>query len=185
MPSSIKESEVAGSLTNLDDVMAANFKITSASFGFDDAIPEQFTCEGAGISPPISWGDPPDGTESLALIVDDPDAPNRTFVHWLLFNLPPDRRGLPQDLDLEEHFADSDLQPVEGVNDFGDTGYGPPCPPPGDDPHGYSFRLYALDTTLDLGPGVTRDQLTDAMQSHILAEADLVGRYQRSAEPAL
>ena len=159
--------------------MAANFKITSASFGFDTSIPEQYTCEGAGISPPLSWSNPPDKTESFALVADDPDAPGKTFAHWVLFNLPVDRRELPADLDVEKHFRDDARQPVEGVNDFGDTGYGAPCPPPGDDPHGYSFRLYALDTTLDLGTGATRSQAMEAMDGHVLAEADLLGTYQR------
>lgn len=159
--------------------MAANFKLRSASFSSGEAIPEQYSCEGDGRSPQLSWTNPPEGTQSYALIVDDPDAPGTTFVHWVLFNLPPDRRELPPDLDVERHLSESELQPVEGVNDFGDLGYGPPCPPPGDDPHGYSFRLYALDTTLDLAEGATKRQLTQAMDGHVLAEANIVGTYQR------
>lgn len=161
--------------------MASDFKLRSAAFESGATIPRQYTCDGDGVSPPLSWTTPPDGTESHALIVDDPDAPSQTFVHWILFNLSPDRRELVEDLDLDVHVADDGLQPVAGVNNFGDTTYGPPCPPPGDDPHGYSFRLYALDASLDLGEGVSKNQLTDAMEGHILAEADLVGTYQRSA----
>lgn len=162
--------------------MASNFKIRSTAFASGEAIPERHTCEGEDVSPPLSWTAPPEGTQSLALIVDDPDAPGpQAFVHWLLFNLPPDQENLPEDLDPDTQFADQGPPPVYGTNSFGDAAYGPPCPPPGDDPHGYSFRLYALDTTLDLGEGVSKEQLTGAMEGHILAEADLVGTYQRSA----
>lgn len=159
--------------------MAASFNFTNAPFP-DRVIPEQYTCEGEGISPPLSWNHPPDDTRSLALICDDPDAPGQTFVHWLLFNVPSAAHQLPKNIDLDRHFADSELQPIEGVNDFGNRGYGAPCPPPGDDAHNYSFRLYALDTVLDLGQGATKQQLTDAMDGHTLAEANLVGSYQRS-----
>lgn len=160
--------------------MAANFKLHSAAFTAGAAIPRMYSCEGDGTSPPLAWTDPPEGTQTLALVVDDPDAPGEAFVHWVLFNLPPDRRGLPEALDVSAHFGEG-TPPVQGVNNFGDLGYGPPCPPPGDDPHHYSFRLYALDAPLDLGEGVTKRQLTQTMDGHILAEADLMGTYQRGA----
>jgi hypothetical protein len=161
--------------------MASNFKLRSPAFTSGSPIPATYTCEGDGVSPPLSWTTPPDDTHSLALVVDDPDAPGRTFTHWVLFNLSPDRRELVEGVDLDTHSADDQPSPILGVNDFGDIGYGPPCPPSEDEAHGYSFRLYALDTSLDLGEGVTREQLTDAMDGHIVAEADLVGTYRRSA----
>ena len=157
--------------------MAANFNFTG-TFP-DDAIPAVHTCEGENVSPPLSWNSPPEGAQSLALIEDDPDAPGKTFVHWVLFNLPPDTGALPHDFDAAEQLADRTPTPAEGANDFGDLGYGGPCPPPGDGPHGYVFRLYALDTVLDLGAGATKAQLTSAMDGHILAETDLRGTYER------
>lgn len=159
--------------------MADNFQLVSGAFHSGSAIPAQYTCEGAGTSPPLSWRNPPEGTRSFALIADDPDAPTKTFVHWVLFNLPTDRDTLPPDLDAEDHFDGADPKPVEGVNDYGDLGYGPPCPPPGDGVHRYFFRLYALDTILDLGEGATKQQLTDAMAGHILGEDDLIGTFER------
>lgn len=161
--------------------MASNFKLRSPAFTSGSPIPATYTCEGDGVSPPLSWTTPPDDTESLALIVDDPDAPGRTFTHWVLFNLSPDRRELVEDVDLDTHSGDDQPPPVLGVNDFGDIAYGPPCPPQEDEAHSYSFRLYALDTSLDLGEGVTREQLTDAMDGHIVAEANLVGTYRHNA----
>ena len=160
--------------------MARDFKFTTNVFGNDNTIPEEYTCEGESISPPLKWSSPPDGIQSLVLIADDPDAPTKTFAHWLLFNLPPDTTSLPRDVDVEERFAAAEMTPVQGVNDFGDIGYGAPCPPAGDGPHHYSFRLYALDTTLDLGEGVTRRQLADAMDGHALSEANLIGTFERA-----
>ncbi len=160
--------------------MADTFTFRSAAFNSGGAIPQQYTCDGSNVSPPLSWNNIPEDTRSLALIVDDPDAPGKTFVHWLLFNLPPDRDVLPEDLNVEQHSGDAGQTPLEGTNDFGDQGYGGPCPPRGDDAHRYSFRLYALDTMLDLGAGATKRQLTQAMDGHILAEADIMGTYRRS-----
>lgn len=160
--------------------MASNFKLTSSAFQSGASIPEAYTCAGSNVSPPLSWSNLPEGAQTLALIVDDPDAPGKTFVHWVLFNLPPDRDMLPEGLSVEQHFEANAQKPIEGVNDFGDQGYGGPCPPPGDEAHQYAFRLYALDATLELGAGATKQQLTQAMDGHILAEADLVGAYQRS-----
>ena len=130
-------------------------------------------------SPPLAWSTPPEGTQSLALIVDDLDAPGKTFVHWVLFNLPPDIEALQHNFNAAEQLATRTPMPAEGTNDFGDLGYGGPCPPPGDGPHGYVFRLYALDTALDLGAGATKAQLTSAMDGHILAETNLRGTYER------
>ena len=159
--------------------VATSLDLTTSAFQADAPIPEQFTCDGDDVSPPLSWQGVPDGAESLALIVDDPDAPEKTFVHWVLFNIPADRDMLEEDLDIEGHFEDKTLMPIEGVNDFGNQGYGGPCPPPGHGTHHYSFRLYALDTDLDLSAGATKKQLTQAMDGHVLAEGNLVGTYER------
>lgn len=158
--------------------MNANFRLTSEVFTSGDEIPARYTCSGESISPPLRWENPPEGTVSMALIVDDPDAPTKTFVHWVLFNIPPEPNILPEGLDPSKRYENSDLVPVEGVNDFGNLGYGAPCPPPGT-PHRYSFRLYALDSTISLGTGATKQQLMDAMQGHILAESNVHGVFGR------
>lgn len=160
--------------------MAGNLRLVTAAFDSGDVIPRKYTCEGDNVSPALSWTNVPEGTRSMALIVDDPDAPRGTFVHWVLFNLPPETGTLPENLQVDEHFSESEFQPVEGVNDFGDMGYGGPCPPRGDTSHRYSFRLYALDTTLDLGEGATKKQVTQAMDGHVLDEADYMGTYRRA-----
>lgn len=159
--------------------MATDFRITSGAFQSGESIPDRYTCEGDNVSPPLSWEHAPDDTVSFALVVDDPDAPGTTFVHWVLFNLPGDLDVLPPDLDLDEHLGDADPAPQFGGNDFGDMAYGGPCPPPGDGPHHYHFHLYALDTMLDLGPGVSKKQLTQAVDGHVLDEAELIGTFQR------
>lgn len=159
--------------------MAANFQLVSSSFRSGDPIPVRYTCDGEDTSPSLNWSDTPEGTQTIALVVDDPDAPGKTFVHWVLFNLPPEWDVLPEGVRVDEHFEDASRTPVEGVNDFGNLGYGGPCPPPGG-PHRYFFRLYALDTEIELGPGAKKEQLVDVMAGHILAEADLIGTYARS-----
>ena len=143
-----------------------------------EGIPARFTCQGDDISPALSWSGVPEGTRSLALIVDDPDAPDpraprMTWVHWLLYDLPPDSGGLP------EAVSDAQLPAgtLQGLNDWKRTGYGGPCPPIGR--HRYFFKLYALDTLLgDLGEP-TKQRLEAAMQGHVLAQAQLVGTYQK------
>lgn len=159
--------------------MPDDLRFTSVPFSPSESIPSEYTCEGADVSPSLEWTHVPDGTESIALVVDDPDAPGQTFTHWVLFNLPGDATRLPTDVDLDAEFADQDRFPQEGANDFGDVGYGGPCPPPGDGPHRYFFRLYALDTVLDLERGASKTQVTDAMNGHVLDETDLVGTYER------
>ncbi|MFB6098430.1 MAG: YbhB/YbcL family Raf kinase inhibitor-like protein [Salinibacter sp.] len=159
--------------------MPDDLRFTSFPFTPSEEIPAQYTCEGADVSPALEWTHVPDGTESIALIVDDPDAPGQTFTHWVVFNLPGDATHLPRDVDLEAEFGDQEPTPQEGANDFGDVGYGGPCPPPGDGPHRYFFRLYALDTVLDLELGASKAQVTDAMNGHVLDETDLVGTYER------
>jgi hypothetical protein len=151
--------------------------LRSSAFEADDTIPEKYTCEGENVSPPLSWTGVPDEAESLVVICDDPDAPNGTFSHWVLYNLPPGTKALPEDYPAGERPAPGVLQ---GRNDFGNVGYGGPCPPVGDSPHRYYFRLYALDTELDAGAGLTRLQVLDLAQDHILVETALIGRFGRS-----
>lgn len=156
-----------------------SMSITSPSFVNGGTIPRRYTCDDEDISPPLAWQDVPDGTRSLALIVDDPDAPDpaapkMVWIHWVLYNLPPGTEGLP------EAVAASDLpgSTLEGLNDWKRTGYGGPCPPIGR--HRYFHKLYALDTVLeDLG-SPTSVELLAAMKGHVLAEAVLMGTYQRA-----
>ncbi|HMV30831.1 MAG TPA: YbhB/YbcL family Raf kinase inhibitor-like protein [Gemmatimonadales bacterium] len=153
-------------------------QLTSPAFAPGGAIPSAHTCEGADRSPPLAWAGVPAGARSLVLIVDDPDAPDpaaprMTWVHWVLYNLPPDSPGLP------EAVAPSALPSgtLEGVTDFKRTGWGGPCPPIGR--HRYFFRLYALDTVLpDLGRPA-RARVDQAMAGHVLAQAELMGTYQK------
>lgn len=149
--------------------------VSSSAFQEGDKIPAKYTCEGQDVSPPLAWSEPPAGTRSLALIVDDPDAPGGVFTHWLLFNIPPDSRELPEAVPTQAELASGALQ---GKTDFGRTGYGGPCPPPGH-PHRYQFTLYALDQPLDLEGGASKKQLLSAMEGHILAQGQLTGTYQR------
>lgn len=139
------------------------------------AIISQFTCSGSGFSPPLQWIRPPEGTMSFALIVEDPDAPSGNFVHWVLFNIPADRRDLPQGVAGDEIVEGIGVQ---GKNDAGKTGYTGPCPPVGP-PHRYFFRLYALDTRLFLPAGSQKSDLEKGMQGHILAQAEFVASFQR------
>ena len=151
--------------------------VKTSSFPSGGSIPNQFSsCEGeTNDSPELSWQTAPDGTQSFALIVTDPDAPIGTFTHWVLYNLPPEMRELPQAIRKAEQLPNGSRQ---GTNDFGETGYDGPCPP-GHSTHRYVFDLYALDTKLNLPPGATKKQVTDAMSNHILAHGQLTGRYQR------
>lgn len=150
-------------------------KLESPTFTDNGMIPSLHTCDGQDLSPPLSWDSPPVGTQSLALIVDDPDAPGQIFVHWVLYDLPPEIQQLPQGAGNQDRLTGGGTQ---GKNDFGNLGYGGPCPPSGI--HRYFFRLYALDRELELKPGATKAQLEAAMSGHILGTAELMGRYARS-----
>jgi len=150
-------------------------ELKSPDFSSGESIPKQLTCDGADISPALAWNDPPGGTQSFALIADDPDAPVGTWVHWVLFDLPANARALPQNVPKQEQLADGSRQ---GRNDFRKIGYGGPCPPPGK-PHRYFFKLYALDMKLNLKPGATKKDVERAMQGHILAQGEWMGRYAR------
>jgi len=153
-----------------------SLKMSSPAFQHEGAIPAKFTCEGDDISPALTWSDVPKGARSLVLIVDDPDAPDpaapkMTWVHWVLYNLPPDSTGLP------EAAKNLPTGTREGVNDWRRTGYGGPCPPIGK--HRYFHKLYALDTVLpDLGKP-SKAKLEDAMRGHVVAQAELMGTYQK------
>lgn len=149
--------------------------VTSFAFKEGEAIPAQYTCEGRDASPPLAWTDPPDGTKSFALISDDPDAPMKTWVHWVLYDLPASIRSLPQGMPVDAQLPDGSRQ---GVTDFGRTGYGGPCPPSGT--HRYYFKLYALDTTLSLSAQATKAHVEAAMKGHVLAQAQLMGTYRRA-----
>lgn len=149
-------------------------KITSTAFKEGSMIPKQYTCDGQDISPPLAWTSIPEGTKSLALISDDPDAPVGTWVHWVLFNLPAEVTELPEHVPPTKTLENGAKQ---GKNDFRKIGYGGPCPPGGT--HRYYFKLYALDTVLDAEPGITKQKLLQAMQGHILAEGQVMGKYTR------
>jgi len=149
--------------------------LTSTSFSEGSPIPAKFTCNGVGVSPQLAWNAPPAGTVSLALIVTDPDAPGGTFVHWVLYGLPAETQELPEGVPTQGQLADGSRQ---GRNDFGDLGYGGPCPPRGA-PHHYIFTLYALDAKLNLPVGATRAQVEAAMQGHVLTHGELIGLFQR------
>ena len=152
-----------------------NFTLTSSAFNEGETIPKLHTGDGKNTSPALHWTDPPEGTKSFALVCDDPDAPRGTWVHWVLFNLPADRRDLEARVPVEETLPSKARQ---GKNSFGKIGYGGPAPPPGK-PHRYFFKLCALDTLLDLPAGATKEQLLAAMKGHVLAEGQLMGRYAR------
>jgi Raf kinase inhibitor-like YbhB/YbcL family protein len=148
--------------------------ITSAAFSEGGMIPREYTCDGRDISPPLAWTGAPEGTRSLAIICDDPDAPVGTWVHWVLFNIPATANGLPQSMPPDKLLEDGSRH---GINDFRKFGYGGPCPPGGT--HRYYFKIYALDTELTEGLGLTKAELLKAMKGHILAEGQLMGRYKR------
>lgn len=149
-------------------------KLTSTAFAPGQPIPAKYTCDGEDISPPLDWQDPPEKAKSFALIVDDPDAPAGTWVHWVLYNLPAESRNLPQAVPPDAAMADGGKN---GKNSWKRLGYGGPCPPGGT--HRYFFKLYALDTVLELDDGPGKDQLAQAMEGHILAQTDLMGTYAR------
>jgi Raf kinase inhibitor-like YbhB/YbcL family protein len=151
------------------------FVVKSASFAAGGEIPTQHTCEGADQSPPLVWNGAPSGTRCFALIVDDPDAPVGTWVHWVLYDLPGDATELPATLPATGTLANGARQ---GVNDFRKIGYGGPCPPPGK-PHRYVFKLYALDAPTSLKPGASKAELLRAIEGHVLAHTELMGTYKR------
>ena len=157
------------------EATSVSIQLTSTAFSEGGPIPTQYTCDGADKSPPLQWSGVPDGAKSIALIVDDPDAPGGTWVHWVLYGIPSDSTQ------LQEGFSTSgttSIGAVNGGNDFKRSGYGGPCPPKGD-PHRYFFKLYALDAEPDLEPGATKKDLLRSIEGKVLAEGQLMGTYQR------
>lgn len=150
-----------------------SLQLRSSAFGTGENIPTKHTCDGENVSPPLEWSGTPAHTKSLALICDDPDAPRGIWSHWVLYNIPPEINRLAEGVRVQELPG-----AAEGRNDFGKPGYGGPCPPRGP-AHRYYFRLYALDTLLALSPGATRQQVLDRIQNHVMAQAELMGRYMR------
>ncbi len=148
---------------------APSFALSSPAFGQGGPIPSKYSCNGDDISPPLAWGEPPAGTKSLALIVDDPDAPGGTWVHWVVFNIPLEFH------ELAEGMQGADAAVTVGENSWGRSDYGGPCPPSGT--HRYFFKLYALDAALDLDKSAGKKQVLAAMEGHVLAEADLMGTF--------
>jgi Raf kinase inhibitor-like YbhB/YbcL family protein len=154
---------------------AQTFKLETTAFTPGGDIPTRYTCQGADVSPALTWTDPPAGTKSFALIADDPDAPIGTFVHWVVYDLPATARRLPEAIAGNDEMGGGGRQ---GMNDFRMSGYAGPCPPPGKY-HRYFFRLYAVDKVLNLKGGATRREVDQAMQGHVLAQAEVMGRFRR------
>jgi len=142
-------------------------QLSSHEFGHEDYIPKKFTCQGPDVNPTLNIEDAPEGTKSLALILDDPDAPVGTWVHWVVFNIDPTTAIIDEDT----------VPGVQGINDFGREAYGGPCPPSGT--HRYFFKLYALDAELNLKSGIPKKQLEKAMEGHIIEQVELIGLYQK------
>jgi Raf kinase inhibitor-like YbhB/YbcL family protein len=164
----------------VNGVAMAEMYLKTPAFQAGGEIPKQYTCEGEDLSPGLQWSDAPKGTQSFALIAEDPDAPSGTYTHWVLYDLPPSVAELPQGLPRKEHLKFGGLQ---GTNDFGKIGYGGPCPPAGK-PHRYFFKLYAMDTVLGLKPGAKKQDVERAMEGHVLAQAEIMGKYQRKGKAA-
>lgn len=143
--------------------------IKSKAFAYNTKMPSKFTCDGDNISPPLIFSGTSQNSQSLVLIVDDPDAPAKTWVHWVLFNIPPTTSEIYENTVPENS--------MRGMTDFGNTDYGGPCPPSGT--HRYFFKLYALDTTLTLAEGATKVEVEKAMKNHIIEKAELIGLYKR------
>jgi Raf kinase inhibitor-like YbhB/YbcL family protein len=154
-------------------------EIRSSAFFIGNTIPFKYTCDGDNISPPIHWQDPPQETRSFTLIVDDPDAPKNTFTHWVVYNIPAESRELPEGITQEPKLANG---AVQGKNSFGKLGFGGPCPPPKHGTHRYFFKIFALDQSLNLPPGASKEEVLQAMESHILDKAEVMGRYARETE---
>jgi Raf kinase inhibitor-like YbhB/YbcL family protein len=156
--------------TAVENATLAKLQLSSSAFQDGQPIPTQYTCDGANQSPPLQWGEPPPGTKSFALVIDDPDAPSGTFRHWGVFDIPASARSL----------GGEQRAGTEGANDFGKPGYGGPCPPKGHGVHHYHFKLFALDTDrLDVGANAKVADIENAAQQHALAQGELIGMYER------
>ena len=151
-----------------------SISLSSTAFAAGAPIPADYSCKGRRISPPLAWSNSPAGAKSLALLMDDPDAPGGTFVHWVIYNIPASSLGLPEAIPTNGQLVDGTMQ---GNNGAGQVGYTAPCPPSGT--HRYFFKLYALDTVLGLSPNATKDQLLKAMEGHILSNGELMGTFSK------
>ena len=160
---------------NIESDKTMSLLITSSAFSEGERIPDKYTCEGEDFSPPLSWSNIHEGTLSFALISDDTDTAGGTWDHWVIYNIPADAEGLPEAVPTDESLPDGSKQ---GVNSWGRTGYGGPCPPHGK-LHRYFFKLYALDITLTLPPDESKSSIEAAMEGHILENASLMGTYSR------
>lgn len=169
-----KTETTEGELLTDEGALGLTIELTSPAFSNEGAIPIKYSCDGEDISPALTWNDPPAGTQSLALIMDDPDAPRGTWVHWVLFNIPAESRSLGEVIINDAQLADGSRH---GENSWGRLGYGGPCPPSGT--HRYFFKLIALDTTLDLEAGADNEQLIQAAEGHVLAQGVLMGTFSR------
>jgi Raf kinase inhibitor-like YbhB/YbcL family protein len=155
---------------SMENATITKISLTSSAFQDGQAIPAQYTCDGAGQSPPLAWGEPPQGTKSFALVVDDPDAPLGTFHHWGAYDIPASTRAI----------AAGHAIGTQAVNDSGKPGYKGPCPPPGNGPHHYHFKLFALDVDrLGLSPNAKVADVENAAQQHLMGRAELIGIYER------
>ncbi|HSQ39692.1 MAG TPA: YbhB/YbcL family Raf kinase inhibitor-like protein [Anaerolineales bacterium] len=171
------EGEVFSTITEetpFPDSLEDSMNLTSTAFSYGEFIPAKYSCNGEDVSPSLSWTEPPAGTQSFALIMDDPDAPVGTWVHWVLFNLPASARGLSEGMPSDLKFADGSVQ---GITSARSHGYHGPCPPSGT--HRYFFKLYALDTTLSLTFAADKKEVLAAMDGHILAQAELMGKFSK------
>jgi Raf kinase inhibitor-like YbhB/YbcL family protein len=149
-------------------------ELKSKAFKEGEMIPSKYTCDGVNISPPLEWSNLPSQTKTLAIIADDPDAPKKTFVHWVIFNIPGNLENIPEEMAPIPTLPNNAKQ---GKNDFNKIGYKGPCPPNGT--HRYYFKIYALDSELELEPGISKNDLLDAMQGHTLDEGQLMGKYEK------
>jgi Raf kinase inhibitor-like YbhB/YbcL family protein len=163
--------EIIAQRTAVAGTTPEKFSLTSSGFKQGDSIPSKYTCDGEDVSPQLSWGTALDGTKTIALIVDDPDAPRGIFTHWVLFNLPANKTGLPEGLPKIDRLDGGGIQ---GKNDFGKIGYNGPCPPKR---HTYRFIVYALDVELNLKPGAARQEVLKAIEGHVLSKTELDGKY--------
>ncbi len=166
------DGEEAAQITEEDIEMA--IEISSPAFQEGAAIPKKYSCDGQDVSPALAWSNIPSGSQSLALIMDDPDAPAGTWVHWVVYDMPASNSGLPENVPTTGGVPGGGVQ---GNNSWKRSGYGGPCPPGGT--HRYFFKLYALDKLLGLGPGATKGQVLKAMEGHVLDQGQLMGRYSR------
>lgn len=156
--------------TSSQEATVVSFLMSSSSFEHKGQIPAKYTCKSDDISPNLQWKDIPTGTKSFALIVDDPDAPGGTWIHWVYYNIPASINQLPEDIKQDKQLSDGSRN---GSNSWGKIGYKGPCPPSGT--HRYLFKLYAIDTVLELGPGATKPELLKAIQGHTLGMAEIMG----------